>query len=109
MTDVAVTAILGVFLVVLGVQNRKGNIGSLHWYHRRRVTEENRLPFGKLVGLGTVLCGVGLLLYGGFSFLSALWSMDILVLIGSALLILCLAAGLGLTFYAMFKYNKGIF
>ena len=29
--------------------------------------------------------------------------------IGSALLILCLAAGLGLTFYAMFKYNKGIF
>ena len=109
MTDVAVTAILGVFLVVLGVQNRKGNIGSLHWYQRRRVTEENRLTFGKLVGLGTVLCGVGLLLYGGFSFLAARWNTEVLIPVGSVILILCLAAGLGLTFYAMFKYNKDIF
>ena len=38
---------IAVLLIVLGVLNMKGNVSSLHSYHRRRVSEEDRLPFGK--------------------------------------------------------------
>lgn len=58
------TGILGVILIALGVMNMKGNISSLHWYHRQRVTEEDRKPFGKLVGLGTLMIGVAMILFG---------------------------------------------
>ena len=42
------STVLGFILCVLGCMNMKGNISSLHWYHRQRVTEEDRKPFGKL-------------------------------------------------------------
>ena len=45
---------LGLLVSILGIINMTGNISSLHWYHRQRVTEENRKPFGKLVGLGNI-------------------------------------------------------
>ncbi|MBQ8331912.1 MAG: hypothetical protein IJX94_05390 [Clostridia bacterium] len=38
------------WIAVLGIINMTGNISSLHWYHRQRVTKEDRKPFGKLVG-----------------------------------------------------------
>ena len=55
---------LGLLVCVLGIINMTGNISSLHWYHRRRVTEENRKPFGKLVGLGTLIIGLALIVFG---------------------------------------------
>lgn len=58
------TTIVGIILCVLGCVNMTGNISSLHWYHRQRVTEENRKPFGKLVGLGTLTIGVAIILFG---------------------------------------------
>lgn len=45
---------LGLLVSILGIINMTGNISSLHWYHRHRVTEGNRKPFGKLVGLGNI-------------------------------------------------------
>ena len=104
-----ITAILGVVCIVLGISNRKGNISSLHSYHRKRVSEEDRLPFGKLVGLGTIICGVGLLTMGGMSYLSERLQEELYLIIGSAVLIIGLVIGVGISFYAMFKYNKGIF
>ena len=41
-----------------------GNISSLHWYYRQRVTEENVKPFGRLVGLGTLLIGIAMIAFG---------------------------------------------
>ena len=57
-----VSALVGIVCIVLGVSNMKGNISSLHSYHRNRVSEEDRIPFGKKVGLGTIIIGVGIIM-----------------------------------------------
>lgn len=103
------TAILGIICILLGISNRKGHINSLHSYHRKRVSEEDRIPFGKLIGLGTILIGIGLLAYAAFSCLDVLLEKQILTWIGTGFLIAGLVVGLGFSFYAMIKYNKGIF
>ena len=67
MLGAIVTAIVGIVCIVLGFSNRKGNINSLHSYHRERVSEEDRLPFGKAVGLGTIIIGVALIVNGALT------------------------------------------
>ena len=69
MAGFIVSAIIGVICIILGISNTQGNISSLHYYHRHRVSEEERIPFGKQVGLGTIIIGVGIIL---FSILSAI-------------------------------------
>ena len=101
--------IVGIICIGIGISNMQGNISSLHSYHRNRVSQEDRIPFGKKVGLGTIICGCAVI---AFSFLSALalyTENQIFSLIGTALLITGLILGLGLSAYAMIKYNKGIF
>lgn len=103
------TFILGVVFIVLGIMNRKGNISMLHSYHRSRVSEEDILPFGKLVGLGTIIIGISLMLMGALSFVSHTLQEEIYLFIGIGIMIVGLVAGLIISFYAMIKYNKGIF
>ena len=93
--------IIGAILIVLGILNMKGNISSLHRYHRHRVSEENRVPFGRLVGLGTILCGLAIAVGGALMLVSTV--------ISSAVMLAGVVIGLGLTIFAMFKYNGGIF
>ena len=57
MDSLLVPVIVGIIVIVLGVQNLKGNIELLHRYHRKRVSDEDRLPFGRKVGTGTVIAG----------------------------------------------------
>ena len=101
--------LIGVVCIILGICNRMGNISSLHSYHRKRVREEDRLPFGKLVGLGMFVIGGALLVFGVLMLLAVLYEREILSLIGTVELTVGIAVGLGISFYAMFKYNKGIF
>ena len=101
--------ILGVFISILGFSNMKGNISSVHWYHRKRITEENRLPFGRMIGLGTIICGVSLVVFGCFSFAAEKTQIGIFTIIGAVIVVVGLVIGLALSLYAMFKYNKGIF
>lgn len=100
---------IGVFISVLGMINMTGNISSLHWYHRQRVTEEDRKPFGKLVGLGTLIVGIAIIIFGVLLFATEKTQVRIYAIIGVVELIAFMAGGLALTFYAMIKYNKGIF
>lgn len=100
---------VGALISVLGAINMTGNISSLHWYHRQRVTEEDRRPFGRLVGLGTLIIGLSVILFGVVLFLFEKAQATWLVWLGTAELILGIAVGLALSFYAMIKYNKGIF
>ena len=103
------TAVLGIVLCVLGSMNMKGNISSLHWYHRQRVAEEDRKPFGKLVGLGTLMIGVAMILFGILFWIYEATMMEIWVIVGTVILGVGIVTGLGLSFYAMIIYNKGIF
>ena len=100
---------VGAICIVLGIRNMRGNISSLHSYHRHRVAEENRIPFGKKVGLGTIICGVSLMAFGAFYVLAEKTGNQALTLAGTVTLIVGLVIGLGLAFLAMIKYNKGIF
>ena len=100
---------LGVLIAVLGIINMTGNISSLHAYHRKRVSEENKKPFGKLVGIGTLLVGVAITVFGALFFVFERTQLEFLVIIGVIELIVGIIAGMAVSFYAMIKYNKGIF
>ena len=101
--------VVGIIVCILGVVNMTGNISSLHSYHTKRVSEENRKPFGKLVGLGTLIIGVALIIYGVLHLIFELTGMETLVVIGTAELIVGIVVGMAFSFYAMKKYNGGIF
>ena len=104
-----VTIAVGILCIGIGISNRKGNIETLHSYHRNRVSEEDRIPFGKQVGLGMIIVGVGIMLFGGLSIVSVLTERSVLAWIGTAVMILGIVLGTGISFHAMIKYNKGIF
>ena len=57
MGDVIGPIIIGVLISALGIMNMKGNISSLHWYHRQRVSPDDVKPFGKRVGLSIFVLG----------------------------------------------------
>ena len=104
-----VTFLVGVVCIVLGISNMRGNISSLHSYHRSRVSEEDRIPFGKQVGLGTIIVGIGIIVYSVLSSVTLYTENDIFILVGTAVLIIGFILGLVICFRAMIKYNKGIF
>lgn len=109
MDNFFVPGILGIILIVLGIMNMRGNISSLHWYHRQRVTEEDRKPFGKLVGLGTLIIGITLVISGILFWISEATATERCLIIGCVITVVGIVVGLALSFYAMIKYNKGIF
>ena len=100
---------LGLLISILGMINMTGNISSLHWYHRKRVTEEDRKPFGKLVGLGNIIIGISMIVFGILFLIFEQTQLTALVIIGVIELIVSIIVGMIISFYAMKKYNGGIF
>ncbi len=109
MSSIITTFALGILCIILGISNRMGNISSLHLYHRKRVTEQDRLPFGKMVGLGTIICGCSISGFSVFNAITYFTNKQIFALLGSIVMVIGLAVGLAISFKAMIKYNKGIF
>jgi hypothetical protein len=103
------TTALGLLVCVFGIINMTGNISTLHSYHRKRVSEEDRKPFGKLVGLGTLIIGVAMIVFGVMMLAFEKTQLDLYAILGTVLLILGIVLGTVISFYAMMKYNKGIF
>lgn len=109
MLGIIVTLIVGVICIVLGVSNMKGDISSIHSYHRQRVSEEDRLAYGKGVGLGTIICGIGIILF------SVCFAIEVYTEAKGALVYGCFAltaglfAGAYIVMRTMKKYNNGIF
>ena len=101
--------VVGLLLLGIGISNMKGNISSLHSYHRKRVTEENKKAFGKLVGGGTLIIGLAMIVYGILLFAFEKTQNEVFSLIGVVILIASIVVGSALSFYAMKKYNGGIF
>ena len=101
--------IIGIVLIVIGVIQYRGNISLLHAYHRNRVAKEDVKPMGKLVGKGSIIIGVGLCLNAIFNVIAVMVKDQIFSLVGTILLFINLIIGMGIIFYALKKYNKGIF
>ena len=99
----------GFACVLLGISNMKGNISTIHEYHRKRVKEEDKPAFGKAVGLGTVIIGVGIILMGILSMISLWTEIQLILWIGMGIMAAGFLVGLVMSFGAMMKYNKGIF
>lgn len=108
METVAAVAV-GMMCIVIGFFNRKGNVSMIHSYHRNRVSEEDRLPFGKLVGTGMFVMGGAMILAGVLTFIARELQQNAYEIAAYVVLIVGLLSGLGICFYAMIKYNKGIF
>lgn len=109
MTAFIVSALVGVLCIILGISNMMGNINSLHSYHRQRVREEDRIPFGRLVGLGTIIIGIGVILMSGLSAVTVYTENEIYTWIGMGIMAVGFVVGSSIAFYGMIKYNKGIF
>lgn len=109
MGDVIGPVVLGAIISALGITNMKGNISTLHWYHRQRVLPEDVKPFGKKVGLGTLIIGSAIIVFGLFSLITYLTEIEVFTIIGAVLLIPAIIVGLGMSLYAIIKYNKGLF
>ena len=109
MTSSVVTLLVGIVCIILGISNMRGNISSLHSYHTHRVSEEDRIPFGKKVGLGTIIVGAAIIVFSALSVATFYTGNDIFMVIGTAIMIAGMVIGLIISFSAMIKYNKGIF
>ena len=103
------TIIIGIACIIIGISNRKGNLNLIHSYHRKRVSEEDKLPFGKLVGLGMIIIGISLIISGVILIVGTIKQIQQLYYVGLAITIIGFVVGLGISFYAMKKYNNGIF
>lgn len=93
---------IGTLLTVLGIFNMKGNIASIHWYNRRKVTKENQKTYCMCMGLGTLIIGVSLIAAG-------IIQVFVGVEVGSIFIAVGVVIGLVLMLYAQFKYNRGLF
>ena len=109
MVAVILAFLVGLVCIFIGVSNRKGNISSLHSYHRNRVSEEDRIPFGKKVGLGTIFIGCSIIAFSVCTAIAMLTNHSFLTSIGTVILFVGLIVGLYISFAAMQKYNHGIF
>ena len=101
--------IIGVVFIVIGIVQTKGNISLLHSYHRKRVSEEDKLPFGRLTGSTMIIIGSAMIVNGVLTIIGNVLQNSIFETIGGIILIASFIVGIGLSIYAMIKYNKGIF
>ena len=108
-TEAIIGIAVGLALVVIGILNTKGNVSMLHGYHTKRVSEEDRIPFGKKVGCGTIIMGAGIVAFGALSLVSNLTTQSIYQIVGYVVMGVTLIVGSVIVFGAMKKYNKGIF
>lgn len=101
-----ILAAVGVIIILLGICIGKGNIHLVHSYHTSRISEKNKPVFAKLMGIGTILCGVVILSFSALSILTVLTDRPVFMTAGVWLTIIGLAAGIGLMIYAVMRYNK---
>ncbi len=109
MKDLLIIEALGVFLLMIGILNTKGNIDFIHRYHRHRVREEDILPYGRLMGAGTIIAAISTMIFGATQYLAELVGVTALSTVGTIVMTGGVVVAMVICFYAIFKYNKGIF
>ena len=106
---VIIAVIVGLACIVIGILNKKGNISMLHSYHIDNIAEEDKKPFGKMVGTGMIIVGVALIVFGGFMLISELTKDPLYTTIGTIIMAVGIVVGLAISLYSIKKYNKKIF
>lgn len=109
MGEYIVTILVGVILIVIGVLNLLGNISLIHSYHYKRVKEEDKGIFCKIMGTGTIIIGACIMIAGLLSFIAFKTANASLEITSYVISISGLVIGVAFFLYAMIKYNKGIF
>lgn len=109
MLELAISIVIGIALIAIGIFNIMGYLGMLHSYHVKRVSEQDKKPFGRLVGAGMIVIGVSVIVSTSLFYAYEKLGNRSLNVAGSIVMISGFVIGLGLSFYAMIKYNKGIF
>ena len=100
--DYIFPVLLGCVFIVMGVFNCMGNVASIHWYNRRKVAKQNQKAYSRIMGVGTIIIGVGVALAGVMQAFADSQVMEY-IMAGSVIV------GLAFMMYAQFRYNKGIF
>ena len=109
MVENIVAFIIGIVCIVFGCFNMRGNLSLIHSYHRHRVSEEDKKPFGKQVGLGNIIIGIGMIMFSILRTITLYTKNNIFSSVGAGVLIGGFVIGVIVSFHAMIKYNKGIF
>jgi hypothetical protein len=109
MIEVIVTFIVGIICIVIGIMNIRGNVSMLHEYHTKNVKEEDKESFGRLVGTGMLVLGGSIIVYSILKTLTIQLEDKIYIIIGTIIMIVGVIIGIFISFYAMKKYNDGIF
>lgn len=109
MIEVIVTFIVGIICIVIGIMNIRGNVSMLHEYHTKNVKEEDKESFGRLVGTGMLVIGGSIIVYSILKTLTIQLEDKIYIIIGTIIMIVGVIIGIFISFYAMRKYNDGIF
>ena len=109
MAAFVITFLVGVACIVLGCVSRTGNISVLHSYHIKRVRAEDRLPFGRKVGLGMMILGGGIIVFSILAVIALALERMLFMWIGLGIMGAGMILGMGICFKATIRYNKGIF
>ena len=104
-----VSIIIGIICIVIGIYNIKGNLSTIHSYHRHRVAEHNKAIFGKLIGVSNIIIGSAISVYGVMAGINYFVCNNTLLFVAGSIMITGILVGIALSFYTLFKYNKGIF
>ena len=108
MGELFVPVIIGLIVIALGIMNMMGNINTLHSYHRKRVADEDRLPFGRRVGAGTIIVGCALIVKAAMQFAAEKAENPVRDTVGTVVLAAGGLIGFIIIILAMMKYNKGL-
>lgn len=109
MLEAVLSIIIGIVFIFIGISNMKGNISTLHSYHRKRVKEEDKLPLGKRVGIGIIIVGITIIISGIMLILMIYTNNEIFETIGSIITAIGIIVGITISLLAINKYNNGLF
>ncbi|MGI6013328.1 MAG: hypothetical protein ACOX7K_03465 [Oscillospiraceae bacterium] len=94
--------VLGMLITILGISNIKGNIASIHWYNRTKVSEKDAPKYGKAMGTGTIIAGLSIVITAILRIFFCSEQLFYIAFVG-------IVIGVAIMLYAQFKYNRGIF
>ena len=100
---------VGILCLAMGISIMRGNISLIHSYHIHRVAEKDKPALCRKVGIGMLIIGCAVAICSVLMAVMIYTEKLIFLWSGIAVLAAGLVSGFGISFYAIIKYNKGLF